>query len=53
MMNLCVFRNSMKLSTQGVSQSGSSQVKVDEKFSFMTKAAAAPVTGAADAAWDD
>ncbi|GAX84739.1 hypothetical protein CEUSTIGMA_g12161.t1 [Chlamydomonas eustigma] len=47
------FKNNMKLSTQGVVQSGSSAVKVDDRFSFMAKAAAAPVTGAADAAWDD
>ncbi len=43
----------MKLSSQGVVQSGSAAVKVDDKYSFMAKAAPAVSSGVADAAWDD
>ena len=47
-------RTNMKLSAQGVVQSGASAaVKVDDKYAFMAKASTTEATGAADAAWDD
>lgn len=46
-------RQNLKLSQQGVVQSGSAAVKVDDKYAFMAKAAPAAATGVADAAWDD
>ena len=52
MTHACDHRNNLKLSSQGVVQSGSAAVKVDDKFAFMAKAAPTS-SGAADAAWDD
>ena len=48
------FKSNLKMSSDGIVQSGSEPaVKVDDKFSFMSRAAPAAATGAADAAWDD
>jgi len=47
------FKTNMKLSSQGVVQTGAAAVKVDDKYAFMAKAAATTSAGVADAAWDD
>ena len=49
---VCLLRNNMKLSSQGV-VAGSASVKVDDKLSFMAKALPSSNLGAADSAWDD
>ena len=43
----------MKLSAEGVVQSGTAAVTVQDKYAFMAKAAPAEASGVADAAWDD
>eukprot|EP00879_Flechtneria_rotunda_P008668 GHRR01009081.1.p1 GENE.GHRR01009081.1~~GHRR01009081.1.p1 ORF type:complete len:306 (+),score=125.62 GHRR01009081.1:135-920(+) len=49
------FKNTMKLSSEGLVTSGSSSaaVKVDGKYAYMATTAAAAASGSADAAWDD
>lgn len=43
----------MKLSSEGLVQTGSTAVKVDDKYAFMAATAPTAATGVADAAWDD
>eukprot|EP00877_Chromochloris_zofingiensis_P000286 jgi/Chrzof1/10258/Cz04g34160.t1 len=50
------FKNSMKLSSQGLVAAGSQgapAVKVDDKYAYMATASSVASQGAADAAWDD
>ena len=49
------FKSNLKMSSDGIVQSGSEPaVKVDDKFSFMSRAVTtAAASGAADSAWDD